>query len=375
MAKNLLVKLSLIVALILCSFLSASNSILKQGYLSKEMTIFAQKELSENYKVYDEDHNLLFEREGVEIGDNYLSKDFKFYEVISLDNNTHAGIAKFIKQMQAPNVSKSDLPTPIKVERRVIAMYMTHNDESYVNGDGYDSVYGVGGIHDIAKKIKQEFENKGIKVSLDETLHIPHDTSAYSRSKVTALNLLKENPDAVFDIHRDGASRSAYLTRVNGEERSMVRIVVGKGNVNSAVNQEFATYVMAVANELYPWLIKDIYIGRGHYNQNLYGKALLFEMGSHMIEKSLVMKSVEPLCEVVSTALFETTVNENENELTINGSESSEDVLMTKKESLNKKHIPNSTLTIILMLIGIVTFIGTSFLINYYIDKKIMEED
>ena len=34
------------------------------------------------YTIYDEDRNLLFERENVEIGDNYLSKDFKYYEVI-----------------------------------------------------------------------------------------------------------------------------------------------------------------------------------------------------------------------------------------------------------------------------------------------------
>lgn len=327
------------------------------------------------YVVSDEDGNELFEREEVDVGDVYISKNFYKYEIINVNETNKTATAKFLEKIEKPSVRTYYGPSKIKKFSKKICLYLTHNDESYVNGDGYDSVYGVGGIHDIAKKIKQEFKNKDIEVSLDETLHIPHDTSAYSRSKVTALNLLKENPDAIFDIHRDGASRSAYLTRVNGEERSMVRIVVGKGNVNSAVNQEFATYIMAVANELYPWLIKDIYIGRGHYNQNLYGKALLFEMGSHMIEKSLVMKSVEPLCEVVSTALFETTVNENENELTINGSESSDDVLITKKENFNEKHIPNSTLTIILMLIGIVAFIGTSFLINYYIDKKIMEED
>mgnify|MGYP004625809789 CR=1 FL=1 len=370
MTKNLLVKLSLIVIFLLCSFLSTSNSILKQGNLSKEMTVFAQEELYENYKIYDEDYNFLFEREGVEIGDNYLSKDFKFYEVISLDNNTHAGIAKFIKQMQAPNVSKSDLPTPIKVERRVIAMYMTHNDESYVPSDGVDSIYGNGGIKDVALSFKSELEKNFVDVYFDDSLHIPHNSQAYSRSLKTAQNLQNTYaPDAIFDIHRDGASRGYYIANVDGKERGKVRIVVGKANPNMKLNEEFATYLMAVGNELYPWLFTDIYYAKGHYNQALDSKAILFEMGSHLVEKELMQQSMKELSDVVTTALYKTTVNNTNGDLTINGTESERE--LTVNETLNKKESAKTGLFIFCVTIVILASVCTT--IFFVIWKKYRE--
>ena len=52
------------------------------------------------YKIYDENSNLLFERDEVELGDNYLSKDFKYYEVISLDKERMIGIARFSEYLR-----------------------------------------------------------------------------------------------------------------------------------------------------------------------------------------------------------------------------------------------------------------------------------
>ena len=289
------------------------------------------------YKIYDENSNLLFERDEVELGDNYLSKDFKYYEVISLDKERMIGIAKFIKNVEKPKTYKSNLPVPIKVERRVIAMYMTHNDESYVPTDGVDSVYGNGGIKDVALAFKSQLEKNFVDVYFDDTLHIPHDTSAYSRSLKTAQSLQNAySPDAIFDIHRDGASRSYYIANVDGKERGRVRIVIGKANPNMALNEEFATYLMAVGNELYPWLFTDIYYAKGHYNQSLDSKAILFEMGSHLVEKDLVIDSMKELSEVVTTALYNTTVDSASGDLTINGVDSETsptiNVAMDKKE-------------------------------------------
>ena len=282
------------------------------------------------YKIYDDNHNLLFERDEVELGDNYLSKDFKYYEVISLDKDRMIGVAKFIKNVEKPKTYKSNSPVPIKIERRVIAMYMTHNDESYVPTDGVDSVYGNGGIKDVALAFKSQLERNFVDVYFDDTLHIPHDTSAYSRSLKTAQSLQNSySPDAIFDIHRDGASRSYYIANVDGKERGRVRIVIGKANPNMALNEEFATYLMAVGNELYPWLFTDIYYAKGHYNQSIDSKAILFE-------KDLVMDSMKELSDVVTTALYNTTIDSSSGDLTINGIDSETsptiNVAMDKKE-------------------------------------------
>jgi len=312
----------LIVAIIISQLLTSTKSI-----------IFADEFISNSdvqiYKIYDDDLNLLFEREDPLIGDNYLSKDYKFYEIVYLDNENKSGIAKYLRDVTPPKISKSLLPTPIKVEDRVICMYMTHNDESYVPTDGVDSIYGNGGIKDVALAFKDELEKYFIDVHFDDTLHIPHDSKAYTRSSVTAKKLYENyKPDAIFDIHRDGTSRSFYVTKVDGKERGRVRMVIGKANPNMELNEEFALYLMAVGNELYPWLFTDIYYAKGHYNQEIDGKAILFEMGSHLCEKELEIESMKELAEVVTTALYRTTVNTETGDLTVNGEETVTDVIV-----------------------------------------------
>lgn len=322
-----------------------------------------------NYKIYDEDMNLLFEREDIQIGDNYLSKDFKYYEIYSVDDNFGIGFAKFLEQKEKPKISYSILPSPIKVERRVIAMYMTHNDESYVPSDGVDSIYGNGGIKDVALAFKSELEKNFIDVYFDDTLHIPHDTSAYSRSLKTAQSLQNTYaPDAIFDIHRDGASRSYYVSNVDGKERGRVRMVIGKANPNMALNEEFATYLMAVGNEMYPWLFTDIYYAKGHYNQALDSKAILFEMGSHLIEKELMIDSMKELADVVTTSLYKTTVNSSSGDLTINGENSETEI--TVNETLDKKESAKTGLFVYCVIIVIVASICTTLICVFWKKSK-----
>jgi len=319
------------------------------SYANTETNIDEKK-----YVIYDELGNYLFEKIDVKESDTYISYDFKKYEIISVDEDKLVGIAKFIKLIEKPNVNKNDF---IKINNNVnkkIGMYLTHNDESYVPTDNTESIYGKGGIHDVANILKKELSKYGITVYLDETLHIPHDTSAYSRSKKTAQKLLNNyDLDAIFDIHRDGASRSYYVKNVNGKERCRIRMVVGKSNPNREVTEQFAVYLMSIGQELYPWLFSDIYIGAGHYNQNLNNQAMLFEMGSHLVEKELVMESVVPLAEVINTALYGSTVNTESGDVTINGDLTNDDEV-TIEESLKQiKRKNTSVIPTILIGVGI----------------------
>lgn len=277
------------------------------------------KALSENiYVVEDSMGNVIFEGQDVEVGDKIITKDFIEYEVVDVDEVDHIAYAEYNGRYIKPNVveEKGGLNFASKTKKSV-GLYMTHNDESYVPSDGYDSIYGAGGIHDVARKLKECFDSLGYDADLDETLHIPHDKSAYTRSGVTAKKLLQNNPDALFDIHRDGASRSLYVKNIDGVERCKVRIVVGQANPNNAVNLQFALYLMSVADTICPWLFLDIYNAKGHYNQALSSKALLFEMGSHLVEKELVLNTVPYLAQVVDKTLFSTIDNSEENTLLV----------------------------------------------------------
>ena len=321
------------------------------------------------YSIYDEKFNLLFQKDFVSVGDNYLSKDFNFYEIVYVDNANKTGIAKFIEKKELPNANKSFGVKNINVQDRVICMYMTHNDESYVPTDGVDSIYGNGGIKDVALSFKSALEKNLIDVYFDDTLHIPHDSGAYSRSQKTAKSLQsKYKPDAIFDIHRDGTSRSFYVTKVDGKERARVRMVIGKSNPNMKLNEEFAFYLMSVGNEMYPWLFTDIYYASGHYNQALDSKAILFEMGSHLCEKELVIDSMDELAEVVTKTLYNTTVDTNSGELTINGPVSYDKGVVN--EVLDEKENNGSGVLMVCIIIVLISAIAVNLFAIFYSRHK-----
>ena len=148
-------------------------------------------------------------------------------------------------------------------------------------------------------------EERGVSVTLSNATHHPHDAGAYRRSRQTAVELLKDGPSAIFDIHRDGIpDPDEYATTIGNEKMSKVRLLVGKGNQNKDANLSFAKQIKAVADKMYPGLIKDIYMGKGAYNQDLAPRSVLLEFGTHTLPKERVLASTGPMSEVVYKALY-----------------------------------------------------------------------
>lgn len=65
-----------------------------------------------------------------------------------------------------------------------------------------------------------------------------------------------------------------------------------------------AKQIKAVADKQYPGLVKDIFIGKGTYNQDLAPHAILLEFGTHTISKERVLNSTEMMAKVVSNTLY-----------------------------------------------------------------------
>lgn len=272
------------------------------------------------YTAQTQEGETLFRRgEPLHEGDEYISRDNTLYRIVSVSAST--AVAEKIGPEQMPDVSWLDMGEARSVfapmseaslavssssgNRRLIAMYVTHSDESYVPSDGTQSINGQGGIYDVAREFRDKLQEKGIDVILDESTHLPHDAGAYKRSRRTAQRLLEHRPDAIIDIHRDGIpDKNEYACTINGKSASQVRLLVGRGNQNSAVNREFAKQIKAVADKKYPDLIKDIFIGKGTYNQDLSPNAILLEFGTHTISKENVLSSTGVMADVVSTALY-----------------------------------------------------------------------
>lgn len=250
------------------------------------------------------------------VGDEYISGKNRLYRVVSVNEDEASAVAQDIgaepfartapafAPLTAFAETQTEAPEAASGEKR-IAMYSTHSDESYVPSDGESSLLKDAGIYDVGNALKDNLEKLGIHTVYSEATFHPHDAGAYSRSRTVAKELLEsERPDALIDIHRDGIPKEEYETEVDGEETSMVRLFVGRNNPNSEANREFAKALKAAADEKYPGLIKDIFIGKGNYNQELYPQAILLEFGTHEIEKEKAIDSTEYMADVLNDVLF-----------------------------------------------------------------------
>ncbi|MBR1820022.1 MAG: stage II sporulation protein P [Clostridia bacterium] len=266
------------------------------------------------YTLLDQNGETLTLRGGrIYEGDEYIAGDDGWYRVVSVDDAARTATAEYLGRATLDQAafaafaaaraeeSKSDSDGDGK---KLIAMYSTHSDESYVPDDGTSSKWEGAGIYDVGDSLKSALEERGIDVIYSKETFLPHDADAYSRSRRTAEELLKENPDALLDIHRDAVPAEQYETEVDGEDISKVRLFVGRSNQNAAENKAFAQQIKAEADKEYPGLIKDIFIGKGNYNQDIYPNALLLEFGTHEIEKEKAQEATGYIAEVLDNVLY-----------------------------------------------------------------------
>ena len=257
------------------------------------------------------------------VGDEYISGDNQLYRIVSVDDAAMTASAEHLGSAAVDAAALASFMTSAALaedaveenagdDKRLICMYSTHSDESYTPDDGDFSKWENAGIYDVGNALKEELESRGIEVVYSEESFLPHDADAYNRSRSAAEELLKKGPDALLDIHRDAVPADEYETNVDGENVSKVRLFVGRSNQNQAANKAFAQQIKEVADEEYPGLIKDIYIGKGNYNQELYPHALLLEMGTDEIEKDKVIDSTKYLADVLDQVLYGGTAQASE---------------------------------------------------------------
>ena len=240
------------------------------------------------------------------VGDEYISSENALYRVTHLDGSTV--YTENCGNVALPSVEwmEADTAYPVLNISKRIGLYCTHSDESFEPSDGYYSTRDRGSIYQVAQQFADALMDKGIDAEVADTLHHPHDAGAYRRSRQTAIQLLKKNAfDCLIDIHRDGIpDPSSYAVNIGGKDVSRIRLLVGRGNQNAALNKEFALMIKAVADRVYPGLIKDIYMGKGAFNQDLLPRSILLECGTYTLEKERVLRSMPLVADVLNRALY-----------------------------------------------------------------------
>ncbi|EAX46535.1 Stage II sporulation P family protein [Thermosinus carboxydivorans Nor1] len=252
----------------------------------------------------------------VRVGDQCLTADNKRYEVYQIEGDTararligQVNLAQYAPPTGGAMAMFEGLlqPRVARAQGGKVAIYHTHSDESYVPTDGTESKLGAGGIYKVGDSFAQALKTKGLDAIHSQAKHDPHDDMAYERSRRTVLDLLKQQPDAIFDIHRDAVPAEVYKANVAGQDISKVQLVVGKYGPTSKQIEDYALQIKAAADKQHPGLVKGIFFAKGgDYNQDLHPRSMLLEVGAHTNTRDSAEKGIALFADVVPTVLGKT---------------------------------------------------------------------
>lgn len=282
--------------------------------LTKAINIFekgkkdtiASKDISSEYdQMYMDD----IEKEA-DSNDDIIIKNLDEYEnfIIIKDSKGNGNIENIPEPIGVKKVS-------INREEPCALIYHTHATESFshLKKDNYrssnrgDNVVGLGDV------VSTVLEANGHKINHNDTIHdLPSYNKSYSRS-LNTVNTEKEksqNLKFLLDIHRNaidddspGIEKVKKESRVdiNGKTVATFSLVVGPGSPNKEEVLNFAKYIKAVSDSMYPGLCTKILIKPiGKYNQHLSDYSALIEMGYHFNDLEEVREGAKLLGEVLS---------------------------------------------------------------------------
>jgi len=247
----------------------------------------------------------------VKVGDQCLTDQNKRYEVVSVE-----GEIAYVKLIGEVDLSQYGSPTKQTLfaflQPRIakaqgtgrVAIYHTHSDESYVPTDGKESILGDGGIYKVGNAFASALSAKGMDVIHSDARHDPHDNMAYERSRRTVVDLLKKQPDAIFDVHRDATPPEVYTATIDGQNVTKLQLVVGKYGATGKQIEDYALQIKAASDKQHPGLIKGIFFAKGgDYNQDLFPRSMLLEVGSHTNDRQAAERGIALFADVIPTLL------------------------------------------------------------------------
>lgn len=259
------------------------------------------------YRIVDEQNKVIdYTARYLSKGDQLISADNMRYQITSIEGDyAHARLVG--KESEAKMDLSSTASTLSSLLARKdapkIGIYHTHSDESYIPTDGTESVEGNGGIVEVGKAFKEKLDDMGFTVYRSERIHNPHDINAYYRSRRTAVELLKKDLNALFDVHRDAVPPEVYHTNIDGEDVTKVKFVVGNTNPRYQANLEFAKQLKSAADEKHPGIVQGILIISSDFNQDLAQRCALVEVGAHTNSREEAERGIAMFAEALPAVL------------------------------------------------------------------------
>ena len=315
-----------------------------------------------NYNIMIDENNRVLQRTALPmyIGDEYIAADNKHYRVTRVSGNT--AYSKYIgtediawkEEWDVLAAASQANKQPLK-----IAIYHTHSDESYVPTDGTFTIPGNGGIYRVGSVFTKKLTKLKYEVLHSFKTHDPHDANAYQRSRRTAVDLLKQKPDALIDVHRDAVPPDVYRSNIKGKEVTKIKLVVGRRNPTMKNNLEFAKILKAAMDKTNPGLFEGIFLARGSYNQELSPRAILVEVGAHTNSRYEAQNGVDLFGEALPKAIGVTEINYKE-PATKSQTNAKDNLPVKLAANQNKTSWRSATWLILFVLVGGFAFLMLS---------------
>lgn len=191
------------------------------------------------------------------------------------------------------------------------------SEETYNKGAPDRNLDENKNISAVGDAMKKKFEENGISVIHDKTVHdYPSYNSAYQSAAATIQKNLNENKSikVVLDVHRDGITREdgtkvKLVTDINGEKTAQIMIVVGTDtnlpHDKWQENFKFASKIQAKGVELYPSLMRPIDLRKERFNEQLTTGSIIIEVGSNGNTMGEAIRGGERVAEIISAVLKE----------------------------------------------------------------------
>ncbi|MDN5345440.1 MAG: stage sporulation protein [Clostridia bacterium] len=200
------------------------------------------------------------------------------------------------EEYELPQPPPEESPPPAPAEGEIpsaknplVAIYNTHNAESYQPSEGQAKFPGKnGGVSQVAAVLADTLsKDYGIPVVRSTTIHdYPDFPRAYANSEKTLKRMLAENPSVLvaLDIHRDAGLPAPPVAEIENQKVAQVLIIVGSDarleHPHWRQNEAFGRRLAQKMDDVYPGLCLGVRVQEGRYNQHLLPRALLLEIGS-----------------------------------------------------------------------------------------------
>ena len=223
------------------------------------------------------------------------------------------GVTDSYGKVRVKNANKTDLDIKAKLEEKLdlsidkskpaVLVYHTHTTETYQILDR--DFYAVGALTRtgkeelnmvrVGKALCEELERAGYKTIHVTDIHDNPYSGAYSRSRKTVEEYLKEYPSIqiTLDLHRDAIHRSdgtriAPTAEINGKKAAQIMIISGCQEEGNGItnlpdweyNLAFALQLQQSLEESFEGITRPLYFCPRSYNMNMTHCSLLVEMGS-----------------------------------------------------------------------------------------------